>query len=241
MKRAILGILVAVALGFVLSGCPKDCPEYLGHDDPLVGTTGDSILKDSGCLCGGGDLYVSQALLNRGLEDYQVVSFAVGGTKITGEIPQQYENLKTTYPNVDIVLVNGGANDLSRAEMRGMLDEDMIQGIAQEMSDYLTMIYSDARKAVVYTIPYLLAPPPTATREGMENINDAIYELNTAYITQADGLGFPVYALDAMMEESPEEYYADWIHPTCAAQKEMGERVAVMIDDLLQSSAVESI
>jgi len=43
-----------------------------------------------------------------------------------------------------------------------------------------------------------------------------------------------VFALDAMMDEDPEGYYADWIHPNCFALLEMAKRVAIMIEYLFQ-------
>lgn len=234
MKRAILAVLALASMSVFIFGCPVECPEDLGHDNPRVGVTGDSIHSGGGCYCGGTDLFVSHVLLDRGLEDYQVVSFAYGGTTLTGAIPLQYEDLKAAYPEVDVVLISGGANDLGNAEKKGKLDESMIQLIEQAMSDYLTVIDNDGRKAVVYRIPYLIYPPPQMTEQNMDNINDAIYELNMAFTTQANGLGFPVFALDAMMDEDPEGYYADWIHPNCFALLEMAKRVAIMIEYLFQ-------
>lgn len=231
MKIAIHGILALAAFSFVILGCPVECPEDLGHENPSVGVTGDSIHTSVGCFCGGTDLFLSHALLDKGLEEYQVASFAHGGGTLTGDIPSQYEILMTAYPDVDILLVNGGANDVLNAERRGTL-ESSIPVIAQAMSNYLTNLHNDGKKAIVYRIPYFISPPNFMTQENVDHMNDAIYELNMAFTTQANGLNFSAFALDTMMEEDPELYYADWIHPSCFAHLEMADRVAVMIDYL---------
>ena len=233
MKRAIHGILVATAISVFILGCPGVCPEDLGFGDPLVGATGDSIHMGTGCSCGGVSLYLGHVLLDKGLEAYRVASFATSGGTLTGDVPSQYENLKAEYPDVDIVLVNGGTNDVFNAEKLGTLDENTILDIAEAIWAYLNTIDNEGKKAVVYRIPYFISPPNFMTQENVDNMNDAIYTLNMAFTAQAASLSFPVFALDAMMEEDPDEYYADWIHPTCAAQEEMAERVALMVDYLL--------
>lgn len=232
MKKAIPGIIAAAALGLSTLGCDLDCPEGILVDNPSVGVTGDSIQSGGGCLCGGTDLYLGHALMKRGIADYGVANFAAGGSTITGGIPPQYDHLKADYPNVDIVLVDGGVNDVESAEQNGTLEQS-IPVIEQAMLDYLTTINNDGKKAVVYTIPYLIAPTPRMTQENMDHVNVAIYELNAAFTIQALSFEFPVFALDAMMDENPEAYYADWIHPSCAAYGEIGERVAIMIEYLL--------
>jgi lysophospholipase L1-like esterase len=157
----------------------------------------------------------------------------VGGATITWNIPSQYEDLKTAYPNVGIVLVNGGVNDVGNAEREGTLESSKVI-IKQAMLDYLTAVDNDGKTAVVYTIPYLISPPRLMTQENVDNMNDAIYELNVEFTMQAAGFGFPVFAMDAMMDENREGYYADWVHPTCEAYAKMGEILAVMIEPLLQ-------
>lgn len=236
MKRTGSGILFGffvIALGLFTSGCPLDCPGRFVIENPSVGVTGDSLHAGYGCICAGTGVYLPHALLAKGVDNYHVASYAVGGDRITEEIPLQYEPLMTAYPNVEILLVNGGANDLRYAESRGLLDAGMIQDIAQAMLDHLTVIDSDGKTAVVFTIPQLISIPLGMNQENMDNMNAAILELNAEYSNQAAAFGFPVFALDAMMDENPQVYYFDSIHLTCAAYEEMAGRMADLLEPLL--------
>jgi lysophospholipase L1-like esterase len=217
MKTALTVLLLAV-----LGGC---CPEFLGDEQAEIATIGDSILSGGGSACknmpgnrGGMPLYLSELL------EEQIFSEAVGGTTILPEtiydIPWQYEQVRLLRPSVQIIVVDGGYNDLFYAWQRGELTEEKVAAVSDAMDDLLSEISSEGYFAVAVGCHNNIE---------LQDLDEPLETLRQDYAAYAAGFGFAYYNLHLLMQ-AHQEYYYDSIHLNDLGHRAFAEAVREILE-----------
>ena len=151
---------------------------------------------------------------------------AVAGSKLTGEIPELYEDGEWTH-----VLVDGGANDLNEECACGDCDDILDQMIASDgssglMADLVERITGDGHPVTIMGYYEVPDGAPEFT-----NCVEASGELNARYeglAAQYDSVLY-VDSSEVMTPDQVDLYDEDLIHPSVEGSRVVGEYIAEQI------------
>lgn len=182
--------------------------------------TGILALGDSVLEWNGRDAIPEVAAQSMGLD---AQNNAVGGTRLTGDIPETYESGDWSW-----VLVDGGANDLNDecgCTGCGYLIDEMVSsdGGSGVMVDLLGKITSDGHQMAI--LGYYMVPDDAPE---FTNCSDEVVTLNSRFSALAEQHDDVIYiaAAEVMAPSQRNLYDDDLIHPSEQGSRVVGEYMA---------------
>ena len=187
-------------------------------EKPKIIAFGDSLTAGFGLTESESYPYLLQKMLERDGFDYEVINAGVSGDTSLGGL----ERADWTFdlPNVKIVILELGANDM----LRGMPPGEMKRNLSQ--------IIEKAKKRNIEVILCGMLAPPTAGQDYQREFNNAFADL-----AEEHKLAFVPFILENVALR-PELNQADGIHPNAEGEKIMTENVYRVLKPVLEKNKI---
>lgn len=229
--------LASVAAAPLLISCSNRCADVAALSssasaDPRIAAIGDSVLAWSADRCQSIPDHASLVL------GTPVTNYAVNGAKVlsgSDEKPAIARQLDTSAAEgFDVVIVNGGGNDLNGTCECGACDDvldDLVakDGTAGAMVALIERITATGARVVL--VDYFVLHDDAWY--GFDRCGDALAELDARYETLAAGKpGVTLVDLGDVVSPTtqPEAYAFDHVHPSDDGAALMGALVAAALD-----------
>ncbi len=212
------------------------------YAEMTIGCIGGSIMAGRGCWgqFSGMPDYLGEILG----PEISITNSARGGSKIMAEgllqIPGQLASLIDKKPEINLILVIGGFNDLYYALVRrDALTTEFVNDLIGAIYNLLyTEITGTGRSALIFTMPKLNGLPWNLDEKGADQFNAAIVTVNEAIEqmvieinSSLEGQG-PVeiifFDFAQFLEDNP-EYYKDHVHLNCEGYSEWASAIAELL------------